>query len=171
MKLYKLYEEVLRENDINIEEIIRKTNENLSKDESKGKFTEWIPIKVAIKYREFNRGGGDREHFEGNIKQLMGSIIENGLHEGIQIAYHPKTDTAMVEEGNHRLKVFELLGIPKIPAYVYVLRSGFDDYQIELGRVKKVRGFLDKERYYDRFDRVYRFPGYPHLKPSDIGIK
>ena len=125
MKLYKLYEEVLRENDINIEEIIRKTNENLSKDESKGKFTEWIPIKVAIKYREFNRGGGDREHFEGNIKQLMGSIIENGLHEGIQIAYHPKTDTAMVEE----------------------------------------------ERYYDRFDRVYRFPGYPHLKPSDIGIK
>lgn len=120
-------------------------------------YTEMVKVSSLIPYREFTRSKpmwGEKE-----FEKLKADIKKRGILDPLVIAYYTGDDTAILTEGNHRLRAALELKLNKVP--VRVVRYQSNGRQSGK-RVKSVRGFI-------KDDPIQHIPG--DLKPSQIGIK
>mgnify|MGYP000428933448 CR=1 FL=1 len=122
--------------------------------ESYASTTELVPVQVIDRYKEFTREVP--MHGNEQFQELKADIKENGIKEPLIIAYYQYSKTALLVEGNHRLRIAKELGMSEVP--VRVSRYQGDDSHYP--KAKPVPGYQANEHGY--------VPG--DLKPSDIGL-
>jgi hypothetical protein len=113
---------------------------------------EWVDTDKIYPFREFDRIDNSM-YSDEDFEKFKKSIAEEGIKEALILKYHQYSKTALLIEGNHRLRAARELGLDKVP--VRVVR-----YQSE-GEGIPVPGYTANDFGY--------VPG--DLSPSEIGIK
>ena len=171
----KLKQIIREEIENSVEDIIKKTKTNMKSQWYKNVF-KWVPIDYLFTIKEFNRikdlSGNHSDYHKEYLNKLGENIKKNGLKEPAVIDYDPHTNTVLLVEGNHRIVIFQYLGIEAIPAIVFLRKQPWDD--IQKLKAKDVSGLKNKEKYYDNMWKEWRFPpnlGYNrNVNPGLIGI-
>jgi hypothetical protein len=126
-----------------------------------GRFVEWLPTELVMKFREYDREDGDADYLDG----LTEKIKREGFKEPFLLEYSRSTRTALLTEGNHRLAVAVRLGWPEVPVRVYRREGAFNR-----GAGVPVPGF-DETPYWNEDYKREITPHVPaDMKPSDIGV-
>ncbi len=90
------------------------------KEGNYGDYAENVPISLIKKYMEYDRQPG-QTNTQKEWDELLESIRTEGIKEPVIFEYHAPSQMGYIGEGNHRIKMAEMLGAKEIP--VRVLRK------------------------------------------------